>query len=238
MDLICILLVWYEYGMEDEAVYAARRERMVAEQIEDRGVRDTAVLRAMRLVPRHLFVTLPYQQFAYDDTPLPIPAGQTISQPYIVAYMIAALKLQPVDRVLDVGTGSGYAAAVLSRIVAEVYTIERHKTLVQYARKRFKYLGYDNIHIRHGDGTLGWPEHAPYDGILVSAGGPTVPPSLRSQLAIGGRLVMPVGASKRKQRLVRLVRRGDDDFEVDDLGPVAFVPLVGAEGWEREQGRE
>ena len=218
-----------ESGGQDD--YADRRERMVKRQIADRGIRDAAVLSAMSVVPREQFVLGPYQQYAYDDTPLPIPANQTISQPYIVAYMIAALKLKPEDRVLEIGTGSGYAAAVLSRMVREVYSIERHERLAEYARNRLAQLGYDNVTVRSGDGTLGWPEHAPYEGILVSAGGPSVPSTLRSQLAIGGRLVVPIGQSRRKQHLVLITRASRSDFAEEKLVAVAFVPLIGDEGW-------
>jgi protein-L-isoaspartate(D-aspartate) O-methyltransferase len=208
-----------------------RRNHMVVQQIEARGVQDAAVLKAMRLVPRHCFVETLYQHYAYDDTPLPIPARQTISQPYVVALMISALELKPADRVLEVGTGSGYAAALLSRIVSQVYTIERHGSLVEYARQRLEQLGYHNVCLRQGDGTLGWPEFAPYDGIIVAAGGPRIPATLRHQLALGGRLVMPVGRRRRSQQLIRLTRLNEDQFSRKELGPVAFVPLVGEEGW-------
>ena len=211
--------------------YTAARERMVAEQIESRGVQDAAVLRAMRAVPRELFVPRASRPYAYDDTPLPILANQTISQPYVVAYMIETLRLGPADRVLEVGAGSGYAAAVLSRIAREVYTVERHRRLADYARARLARTGCDNVQVLHGDGTLGWPEHAPYDGIIVAAGGPAVPDSLRAQLAVGGRLVMPVGRSKHQQNLVLVTRQTAIDYNEESLAPVAFVPLIGDEGW-------
>lgn len=220
-------------GSDDRAAeaYARERERMVTRQIANRGVRDPAVLAAMRAVPRELFVPEAYRASAYDDTPLPIPADQTISQPYVVAYMIAALDLKPADRVLEIGTGSGYAAALLSRIVREVYTVERHRVLADYARERLAEAGYLNVHVRHGDGTRGWPEHAPYDGIIVAAGGPTVPLSLQKQLAVGGRLIMPVGRSRHQQYLVLLTRVGEEAYTEETLAPVAFVPLIGDEGW-------
>lgn len=217
--------------MDEDARFAAARERMVADQIAGRGISDAAVLRAMRLVPRQHFVPEAERPYAYDDTPLPIPAHQTISQPYVVAYMIAALGLGPDDRVLEVGAGSGYAAAVLSLIVREVYTVERHAGLARYAQERLARLGYDNVQVRHGDGTLGWPEYAPYDGIIVAAGGPSVPDTLRSQLAPGGRLVMPVGRSRHRQHLVRVTCVRPGVFEEEFLVPVAFVPLIGDEGW-------
>jgi protein-L-isoaspartate(D-aspartate) O-methyltransferase len=220
--------MWYYCAMSDAA---RRRERMVAEQIEGRGIGDPAVLAAMRAVPRDWFVLEPHRAQAYDDTPLPIPANQTISQPYIVAYMIAALGLTPASRVLEVGTGSGYAAAVLSRVAGQVYTMERHYRLADFARDRLARLGYDNVIVRHGDGTLGWPEHAPYDGIIVAAGGPAVPDALRGQLVVGGRLVMPIGRSRKRQMLIRVTRRAAEDFLTEQLVPVAFVPLIGDEGW-------
>jgi protein-L-isoaspartate(D-aspartate) O-methyltransferase len=210
------------------------RAKMVEQQLVQRSISDEAVLQAMRIVPRHLFVPGRYQHRAYDDGPLPILAGQTISQPYVVALMIAQLQLSAQDRVLEIGTGSGYAAAVLSRIVTQVYTIERHRKLVEYARSRFQLAGYHNIQVRHGDGTQGWPEYAPYDGIVVAAGGPAVPLSLQQQLAPGGRLVIPVGQKKRQQWLIRVTRIGSDHFDHERLNPVAFVPLIGEEGWEEE----
>ena len=211
--------------------FSARRERMVRLQIAGRDINDPAVLAAMREVPREQFMLEPYRQYAYDDTPLPIPANQTISQPYIVAYMIAALALRPDARVLEIGTGSGYAAAVLSRIAGEVYTVERHRKLADYARERLARLGYTNVWGRQGDGTRGWPEHAPYDGIIVAAGGPVVPESLRQQLAVGGRLVIPVGRSRHQQNLILITRPTAETYADEMLVPVAFVPLIGDEGW-------
>jgi len=211
--------------------FSTLRAQMVAEQIKARGIDDTAVLAAMNVVPRECFVMAPFRSFAYADMPLPIPAGQTISQPYVVAFMINALQLKDGDRALEIGTGSGYAAAVLSCIAKEVYTVERHEVLVQYARQRLADLGYDNVWVHHGNGTLGWPEHAPYDAILVSAGGPVIPPSLRRQLAGNGRLVMPVSSYPQHQMLVRLRRQNEGEFTLEKLGAVAFVPLIGVEGW-------
>lgn len=211
--------------------FATEREMMVRHDIAARGVRDERVLAAMRSVPRERFLPADLAEFAYADTPLPIEEGQTISQPFIVANMIAAIESSPGDRVLEIGTGSGYAAAVLSRVVHEVYTIERHEPLAQLARERLADLGMDNVRILHGDGTLGWPAHAPYDAIIVTAGGPRVPESLRAQLAIGGRLVMPVGDESRIQQLIRVTRMDDDRFEEESLGEVRFVPLIGQEGF-------
>ncbi len=212
----------------------ALRERMVERQIAARGVRDERVLQALRDVPRHLFVPPELAAAAYDDRALPIAAGQTISQPYVVALMVEALSLLPGNRVLEVGTGSGYAAAVLSRLATEVYTIERHAQLANLASARFAELGYANIHVRIADGTLGWPEAAPFDAILVSAGGPRVPATLEAQLAVGGRLVMPVAAGRESQRLVRVTRGPADQLVRDDLADVQFVPLVGALGWDED----
>jgi protein-L-isoaspartate(D-aspartate) O-methyltransferase len=216
---------------------AEDRERMVERQIADRGVQDPAVLGAMRRVPREAFVPRHLARRAYADQPLPIGEGQTISQPYVVATMTEALRLRPGDRVLEIGTGSGYAAAVLAEIAAEVYTVERLARLAESARRRLEELRYANVHVRHGDGSLGWPEHAPFDAIVVTAGGPSVPPSLLAQLAIGGRLVMPVGSSPLAQQLVRVVRTGEASYEREELGDVAFVPLIGAEGWADRSGR-
>lgn len=214
-----------------------RRNHMVATQIGARGVQDPRVLDAMRAVPRERFLPDDLAEFAYEDAPLPIEKSQTISQPYIVAAMAAALELRPSDRVLEIGTGSGYAAAVLAHLAAEVYTIERHESLAERARRRLAELGYGNVHVRTGDGTRGWPEHAPYDAIVVAAGGPDVPPALADQLAIGGRLVMPVGTTQRLQTLIRLRRAGPETYTRETLGECRFVPLVGAEGWsEAETG--
>ena len=207
------------------------RERMVKEQIAGRGIKDPAVLEAMRIVPREFFVQERYQRYAYDDTPLPLPGKQTISQPYVVALMITQLDLKAGDCVLEIGTGSGYAAAILSQIVDEVHTVERIQELANYARQRLDFLGYDNVYVHHGDGTLGWTEAAPYDGIVVAAGGPSIPKSLKYQLAMNGRLIMPVGANERRQQLIRVTRISEESFQQLDLGAVAFVPLIGEEGW-------
>jgi protein-L-isoaspartate(D-aspartate) O-methyltransferase len=185
----------------------------------------------MRTVPREAFVRPELAAFAYDDLPLPIGAGQTISQPYIVAVMTAALRPTSTDRVLEIGTGSGYAAAVLHCIVKQVYTVERLAVLYRLARRRLRRLGYQNVVVHLGNGTLGWPEHAPYDGIVVTAGGPTIPAALQEQLALGGRLVIPVGAQPTHQMLVRVTRVSATGFEQEELGDVCFVPLIGVQGW-------
>lgn len=207
------------------------REDMVNLQIAARGVRSRLVLDAMSSVPREMFLPEHLREFAYEDTPLPIDAEQTISQPYIVAFMTEALRLEGGERVLEIGAGSGYAAAVLSRIAGEVYTVERIGPLAEKAATVLQDLGYHNVHVLHGDGTLGWEEHAPYDAIVVAAGGPVVPKSLRRQLKIGGRLVIPVGESHRAQELVRVTRTGEDSYESEDIADVRFVPLLGEEGW-------
>ncbi len=205
------------------------RHQMVADQIQPRNIHDQRVLSAMARVPRHLFVPPDLRMHAYDDGALPIAEGQTISQPYIVALMAAALQLHGAERVLEIGTGSGYAAAILATLAADVITIERHPLLAQTAAKLIEELGYPNITVVEGDGSLGWPAAAPYAAISVPAGAPDVPPVLLKQLADGGRLVIPVGPSE-EQRLLRFVRQGAQ-FSRDDLGPVRFVPLIGAAGW-------
>ena len=208
-----------------------RRLEMVKHSISARGVRDELVLDAMRKVPRELFVPEKLREFAYDDSPLPIEDDQTISQPYIVAFMAEALLLEGGEKVLEIGAGSGYAAAVLSEIAAHVYTVERIGRLAEAASERLADLGYDNVYVRHSDGTRGWPEHAPYDAIVVAAGGPQVPESLKSQLKVGGRLVMPVGSDQQVQELVRVTRVTETEYRSEDIADVRFVPLIGEEGW-------
>ena len=216
--------------------FSSIRSRMVDTQIAARGVRDRVVLEAMRRVPREEFVETGFEEFAYEDSPLPIGEGQTISQPYIVALMIEAAEVKPGDRVLEVGAGSGYAAAVMSMIAEQVYTIERHEALGRAAGKRFKELGYENVELRIGDGTKGWPEAAPFDAIIVAAGGPEAPPALKDQLAIGGSLVIPVGEKLGQQALLKITRTSDAEYKEENFGAVRFVPLVGEQGWV-EDGR-
>ncbi len=211
--------------------FQALRNQMVDRQIASRGVRDPRVLEAMRTVPREAFVAERFAELAYDDSPLPIGEEQTISQPYVVALMGEALEIRPEDKVLEIGSGSGYAAAVLSRLAREVYAVERHESLARDAEERLARLGYANVRILQGDGTLGWPEHAPYDAIVVAAGGPEVPPALLAQLAEGGRLVIPIGRDPRDQDLVRVRRRAEGGDVREVLGSVRFVPLIGAQGW-------
>ena len=220
--------------MRDAADLAARREAMVARQLAARGIHDQRVLAAMREVPRDEFVPAELVEFAYEDSALPIAEDQTISQPYVVALMCEALELSPGDRVLEIGAGSGYSAAVLSRLAAEVHTVDRHETLVVSARRRLAQLGFHNVEVIHADGTLGWPIGAPYDAMVVAAGGPEVPAALVSQLAEGGRLVIPVGPTPREQTLLRIRKLPGGELGREDLGPVRFVPLIGAGGWDED----
>jgi protein-L-isoaspartate(D-aspartate) O-methyltransferase len=208
------------------------RQSLVSEQVEARGVRDPLVLAAMRKVPRELFVPNNVVDEAYDDSPLPIGAGQTISQPYIVAFMAEALGLRGGEKVLEIGAGSGYAAAILSEIASEVYTIERIGQLAENAASNLEKAGIGNVHVRHADGTEGWAGEAPFDAILVSAGAPNIPKTLERQLVIGGRMVVPVGRDPRAQELIRITRVDVDEFEREDIADVRFVPLIGKEGWE------
>ncbi|MFN3726178.1 MAG: protein-L-isoaspartate(D-aspartate) O-methyltransferase [Allosphingosinicella sp.] len=214
--------------------FAALRERMVVEQIAGRGLIDARLLDAFREVPREFFVAPDFAVEAYDDKPLPIEAGQTISQPYIVAFMIDAARVRPGQRVLEVGAGSGYAAALLGRIADEVVAIERHPELARLARERMERLGYRNVRIVEGDGTLGFAEAAPYGAILAAAAGRHVPEALLDQLAEGGILVMPLGSPGGAQRLVRVRRRGGR-FEREEMDAVRFVPLIGEQGWPEER---
>jgi protein-L-isoaspartate(D-aspartate) O-methyltransferase len=207
------------------------RRRMVEQQLAGRSIDDPSILEAFGSVPREAFVSSDLSTSAYADIPLPIGDGQTISQPYVVALMVRELELSGDDRVLDVGTGSGYAAAIMAQLSQMVFSIERHRSLADAARRTVERLGYANIEIACGDGTLGWPDHAPFDAIMVSAGGPRVPEALIDQLAVGGRLVMPVGDRHVMQRLTRLRRLTRQSISRDDLGPVRFVPLVGEQGW-------
>jgi protein-L-isoaspartate(D-aspartate) O-methyltransferase len=215
----------------EQADLERERRDMVRRQIEARGIEDQLVLEAMRAVPRHLFVPEPMRGSAYRDSPLPIGQGQTISQPYIVAYMTAALHLAGEEKVLEVGTGSGYQAAILAHIAREVVSVERLPRLAEEARGKLSELGYGNVRVVVGDGTQGWPGDAPYDAIIVTAASPDVPEPLRWQLAEGGRLVAPVGP-RHTQQLVR-VRREGNAFPCEDLLGVAFVPLIGQHGWDK-----
>jgi len=213
------------------ADFQKMRSDMVEQQIQRRGVRDPATLQAMRDVPRHLFVPEIMRPYSYEDGPLSIGHGQTISQPYIVALMTEAAKLKPGDIVLEIGTGSGYAAAVLAKIVKEVYTVERLAPLAARAEKEFKEQGYPNIHVKVGDGTLGWKEHGPYDAIIVTAGAPVIPESFIDQLKLNGRVIIPVG-DELGQQLLRLTKTLGSTYQREMLEYVRFVPLIGEQGWQ------
>lgn len=210
--------------------YAIPRDRMVARLQEHYGIRDPKVLNAMRAVPRHFFVPEALQSRAYGDHALPISANQTISQPYIVARMTELLELNEESRVLEIGAGSGYQTAVLAEIAAQVYSIERIGDLAREAQARIRQLGVYNATVKCFDGTLGWSAHAPYDAILVAAGGPDVPEPLVAQLKVGGRLVIPVGESREAQRLIRVIKT-EQGIREEDHGGCAFVPLIGQHGW-------
>ncbi len=210
--------------------FLRNRERMVREQIEARGVTDPRVLAAMRQIPRHLFVDEALQAQAYGDHPVPIGLGQTLSQPYIVALMTALLVVRPQMRILEIGTGSGYQAAILASMDAQVFTVERIKQLYAIARSRLLEMKFFNVRVKLDDGTLGWPEHSPFDRIIVTAGGPEVPSPLLEQLADPGIMVIPVGPTKREQRLLRIFKK-DGRIHQEDQGGVAFVDLVGSHGW-------
>lgn len=213
------------------ADFAREREAMVERQLRRRGIADQRILDAFLAVPREAFVSAGYAHLAYGDHPLPIEAGQTISQPYIVALMIEAAGIKAGDKVLEVGAGSGYAAAVISRIAGKVVGIERQHDLVEVARERLQRLGYDNVAIVEGDGTKGCPAEAPFDAILAAASGSHIPESLVEQLKPGGSIVMPVGSPGWVQKLVKATRREDGTLQQSDLGGVRFVPLIGEEGW-------
>ncbi|NPA48919.1 MAG: protein-L-isoaspartate(D-aspartate) O-methyltransferase [Thermodesulfobacteria bacterium] len=210
-------------------IYQRARERMVETQIAARGIKDPRVLAAMRKVPRHLFVDEALKDQAYGDYPLPIGEGQTISQPYIVALMTEALELKGPEKVLEVGTGSGYQAAILGELARWVYSIERYPSLAHRAKRILEKLGYNNVIIKVGDGTKGWPEAAPFDAIIVTAAGPKIPEPLIEQLKDGGRLVMPVG-DEWSQYLIKVTKKGDKLYK-KNLGAVRFVKLVGEHGF-------
>jgi protein-L-isoaspartate(D-aspartate) O-methyltransferase len=211
--------------------YRAEREAMVERQLRRRGITEPDILDAFRAVPREAFISDEHAHLAYGDHPLPIEANQTISQPYIVALMIQAAAIKPGDTVLEVGAGSGYAAAIISRIAATVIGIERQHDLVEVAKGRLHRLGYDNVEIVEGDGTKGWPDGAPFDAILAAASGSHVPRPLVEQLAPNGRIVMPIGEPGWAQELVKVTKQEDGILKQENLGGVRFVPLIGEEGW-------
>ena len=212
--------------------YVKQRKRMVESQIRARGISDPRVLAAMEKVPRHLFVNEALRDQAYNDSPLPIDGGQTISQPYIVALMTEAMELTEKDKVLEIGTGSGYQTAILAELAEHVFSIDRVALLASAARKLLESLNYYNVAIRVGDGTYGWREEAPFDAIIVTAGAPNIPKTFVEQLSIGGRLVIPVG-SRHSQSLTKITRLSEDanDIKKEDLGGCRFVDLIGEYGW-------
>lgn len=215
--------------------FVEQRRRMVEDHVRSRGVRDEAVLNAMLGVPREAFVPETYRDHAYADAPLPIGEDQTISQPYIVAYMAEALALKPGEKVLEIGSGSGYAAAILAQLCGDVFAIERIEKLSIRSAETLRTLGIKNVHLRYADGSQGWPDAAPFDAILVSAGAPSVPMALKNQLAIGGRMVIPIGRDPRAQELIRIKRVSEDEYFREDIADVRFVPLIGKEGWELDE---
>jgi len=216
--------------------FAAECEAMVERQLRRRGITEPDILDAFRAVPREAFVGEKYEHLAYGDHPLPIEAGQAISQPYIVALTTQAAEIKPGSKVLEVGAGSGYAAAVISRIAGKVIGMERHHDLVDVARDRLKRLGYDNVEIVEGDGTRGCPDEAPFDAIVAAASGSHVPKAFLEQLADGGRIVMPVGEPGWVQELVKVTKQDDGTLMQQKLGGVRFVPLIGEEGWSGPRG--
>jgi protein-L-isoaspartate(D-aspartate) O-methyltransferase len=216
--------------MEEHEEFRQEREKMIEVQLQAREISDPRVLQAMRQVPRHEFVPESYREIAYSDAPLAIGHGQTISQPYVVALMTQLLELRPDDRVLEIGTGSGYQAAILSQLAAKVYTLERIPELASRAEARLAELGFENVEVIVSDGSLGASAHSPFQAILVTAAAPKVPEPLKRQLDDGGRLVLPVGA--RYGQTLERWRRDGEDFRREQVAPVAFVPLIGRHGWE------
>ncbi len=214
--------------------FETERLSMVEHDLLRRGVRSEAVLDAMRRVPRHVFVPEALRSQAYGDSPLPIGEQQTISQPFIVALMVQAAQLSRSDRVLEIGTGSGYGAAVLATIAAHVDTVERLASLANHARDTLAELGYRNVDVHVADGTLGLPERAPFDAIVTTAASPDIPDGFKAQLSVGGRLIIPVGPQREHQTLIRITRRTESQFDTQDLCSVQFVPLIGAYGWQTD----
>ena len=220
-----VLLLFPAVAATDD-LYALKRRQMVERDIRDRGLEDPVVLNVMGKVPRHLFVDESLRSQAYEDHPLPIGEGQTISQPYVVALMTAALRLTSRDRVLEIGTGSGYQAAVLAEIVKEVYTVEIRKSLADKAAERLASLGYSNVKVKWGDGYFGWEEKAPFDAIIITAAANHIPPPLIKQLKEGGRLIVPLGSTVYFQALTLATKR-KGELDVEQMSPVAFVPMIG-----------
>lgn len=223
--LLLILVFVFQCAMAAD-LYVQKRQAMVENDIKRRGIKDKKVLDVMGRIPRHLFVDENLRNRAYADYPLPIGEGQTISQPYVVALMTEALRLKPADKVLEIGTGSGYQAAVLSEIAKEIYTIEIRKSLADTAARRLKDLGYRNVKVKYADGYFGWEEYSPFDAIVITAAANHIPPPLIKQLKEGGRLIIPLGSTVYYQTLT-LVTKKKGDLDVEQMGPVAFVPMIG-----------
>ena len=224
--VICILFIIAAWNALAEDPYLARRQTMVTQDLKGRGIKDQSVLDAMGKIPRHLFVGNLQRWQSYGDHPLPIGEGQTISQPYVVALMTETIRVKPTDRVLEIGTGSGYQAAVLAELVQTVYSVEIRKPLAESAEKRLRELGYRNVAVRYGDGYFGWQEHAPYDAIIITAAANHIPPPLIRQLKEGGRLILPLGSTTFSQTLTLVTKKGGE-LTVEELGGVAFVPMTG-----------
>jgi protein-L-isoaspartate(D-aspartate) O-methyltransferase len=224
--LISVLLFSASYLLAVDP-YVQKRQDMVDKDIKDRGIKDKKVLEVMGRIPRHLFVDEDLRNRSYGDYPLPIGEGQTISQPYVVALMTEALRLKPTDRVLEIGTGSGYQAAVLSEIVKEVFTIEIRKNLADMASKRLNDLGYSNVKVKYTDGYFGWEEYAPFDAIIITAAANHIPPPLIRQLKEGGRLIVPLGSTVYYQTLTIVTKKKKEELDVEQMGSVAFVPMIG-----------
>jgi protein-L-isoaspartate(D-aspartate) O-methyltransferase len=226
--LICaVMLFAHAASAADADAFLRKRQAMVEQDIRGRGVKERRLLEVMGLVPRHLFVAARLADQAYEDHPLPIGEGQTISQPYVVALMTEALRLKPTDRVLEVGTGSGYQAAVLAGLVKEVWSVEIRKPLADEAAVRLKALGYGNVRVKHGDGYFGWEEAAPFDAIIITAVANHIPPPLIKQLKEGGRLILPLASTVFHQTLTLVTRKKGGELQVDQMAPVRFVPMTG-----------
>lgn len=231
MDARFLRMTLTKTEAKNQKLFASERQRMVRRQLKARGIRDKALLRAINAVPRELFVPENLREFSYDDAPLPIGEAQTISQPYIVALMIEAAGLTPGSRVLEIGAGSGYCVAIMSKLAGKVFAIERNEALASELPVRLAGLGCENTETRAGDGSAGWVDEAPFDAIIVSAVAPHIAECLLQQLATGGRLIIPVSVSQDDQRLMRVTRQSERDFTKEDLGGVQFVPLIGEEAF-------
>lgn len=227
ITVLCLIFLINISSLNAFDPFESKRKIMIERDIKGRGIKDIKVLNAMAKIPRHFFVDENLRDRAYADHPLPIGEGQTISQPYVVALMTEALKLKPTDRVLEIGTGSGYQAAILAEIVKDVYTIEIRKSLADKADQRLTNLGYNNVKVKHSDGYFGWKEYAPFDAIMITAAANHIPPPLIKQLKEGGRLILPLGSTFYYQTLTLVTKKKDGTIKVEQMGPVAFVPMIG-----------